>query len=207
MRHLRSHYQSTNSFRCFSCPTYFGSLASLNDHRELNHFKLPFTSVSFNNVCDLIHFSTEAVNSKFQIHRLKLEGCGVLVPFNYLVSQNKSIICFVDYLLKSMPNLQIKTVCCNNVRVSSYIETPALLKPLKRSLLNVVNKRHFLLLVLYSGSPDLFYGQAFLSQQPQKTSISCVSTRSSCQCLCPLFPHSKNVIIVPLMSINWRIPS
>ena len=84
LRHLRSQYQSTNSDRCFSCPTYFRfrSLASLSDHQELHHSKLPSTSVSFNNVCDLIDLSTEAVNSKFQIHRLKLEDCGVLESFN-----------------------------------------------------------------------------------------------------------------------------
>ena len=96
LRHLRSQHQSTNSFCCFSCPTYFGSLASSSDQQELHLSKLPSTSVSFNNVCDLIDFSTEAVNSKFQIHRLKLEGCGVLERFNDLVSQKESIIHFVD---------------------------------------------------------------------------------------------------------------
>ena len=276
LRHLRSQHQSTNSFRCFSCPNYFGSLASLSDHQELHHSKLPSTSVSFNNVCDLIDFSTEAVNSKFQIHQLKLEGCGVLEPFNYLVSQKESIIRFVDYLLKSMPNLklrlttfvklekplenervepffkspmgrisckisddeymqhmdalttqshvfatggsgwvvktlsrlEIKTVCCTNVTGSSYIETPALLKPLKRSLLNVVNKRNnFCFLYCIAAALFPFTGKPFRPNSHKKTSRGCVSTRSSCQCLCPLFPRSKNVIIVPLMSINSRIPS
>ena len=209
LRHLRSQHQSTNSFRYLFCPTYFGSLASLSDHQELHHSKLPSFSVSFNNVCDLINFSAEAVNSNFQFHRLKLEGCGVLEPFNYLVSQKEIIIRFVDSLLKSMPNLklglticvklekplenetieaffnspmgrssckisddeymqhmgalmtqlnvfgtggsgwvvktlnrlEIITVYCNKTTGSSYIETPALLKPLKRCLLNVVNKR------------------------------------------------------------------
>ena len=65
LRHLRSQHQSTKSYPCFSCPTNFGSLASLRDHQELNHSKLPLTSVSFNNICDLIDFSTEPVNSKF----------------------------------------------------------------------------------------------------------------------------------------------
>ena len=106
LRHLRTQHQSTNSYRCFFCPTYFGSLASLSDHQELHHSKLPSTSVSINNACDLIDFSTESVNSKFQIHQLKLNSCGVLELFNYLVSQKENIIRFVDYLLKSVPNIK-----------------------------------------------------------------------------------------------------
>ena len=88
------------SYRCFPCPTYFGSLASFSDHQELHHSKLPSTSVRFKNVCSLIDFSTEAVNSKFQIHRLKLEGWGVLEPFNRLVSQKESFIRFVGFFVE-----------------------------------------------------------------------------------------------------------
>ena len=131
LRHLRSQHQSTNSFRCFSCPTYFGSLASLSDHQELHHSNLPSTSVSFNNVCVLIDFSTEAVNSKFQIHRLKLEGCGFLEPFNYLVSQKEIIIRFVVYLLKSTPNLNLGLTICvklekplENETVEAFFNSP-----------------------------------------------------------------------------------
>ena len=45
------------------------------------------------------------------------------------------------WVVKTLSRLEIKTVCCNNVTGSSYIETPSLLKPLKRSFLNVVSKR------------------------------------------------------------------
>ena len=45
------------------------------------------------------------------------------------------------WVVKTLSRLEIKTICCNNVTCNSYIETPALLKPLKRFLLNVVNKR------------------------------------------------------------------
>ena len=45
------------------------------------------------------------------------------------------------WVVKTLSRLAIKTVCCNNVSCWSHIETPALLKPLKRSLLNVVKKR------------------------------------------------------------------
>ena len=88
------------------------------------------------------------------------------------------------WVVKTLNRLEIETVCCSNVTGNSYIETPALLKPLKNSLLNVVNKR------------DNF---RFL--------YCIVSTRGSCQCLHPLFLRSKNVTMVPLMSINWKIPS
>ena len=33
------------------------------------------------------------------------------------------------WVVKTLNQLEIKTVCCNNVTGSSYIETPALLKP------------------------------------------------------------------------------
>ena len=69
------------------------------------------------------------------------------------------------WVLKTLSRIEIQPVCCNSVTGSSYIETPAVLKPWER-FLNVVNKRHFFL-VLYSGSPVLHW-QAFSSQQPQK---------------------------------------
>ena len=233
LRLLGSQHQSTNSYRCFSCQTYLGSLASLSDHQELHHSKLPSTSVSFNNVCHLIDFSTEAVNSKFQFHRLKLENCGVLEPSNYLVSQKESPIHFVDCLLpnlkigliicvklekllenetvdpffksvgrisrkisddeylqhmdalmtqfivfatggsgwvvKTLSRIEIKTVCCNNVSVISYIETPPLLKPLKRSFLNVVNKRDiFSFLYCIAAAMFFFTGESVCPNSHKK---------------------------------------
>ena len=111
------------------------------------------------------------------------------------------------WVVKTLSRLEIKTVCGNNVTGSSCIET-SLLKLLKRSLLNVVNKRdNFCCLYCIAAALFFFTGQPLRPNSHKKTSRSCVSTRSSRQCFYPLFPCSKNVIIVPLMSIFWRIPS
>ena len=45
------------------------------------------------------------------------------------------------WVVETMKQLEIKTAACGNVTGGSYIETPPMLKPLKRSILNVVNKR------------------------------------------------------------------
>ena len=45
------------------------------------------------------------------------------------------------WVVETMKQLEIKTAACGNVTGGSYIETPPILKPLKRSILNVVNKR------------------------------------------------------------------
>ena len=108
------------------------------------------------------------------------------------------------WVVKTLSRLQIKTVCCSNVTGSSYIETSALLKPLKRSLLKVVNKRDNFSSYCIAAALFLFTGKHF---RPNIHKRSCVSTRSSCQCLYPLFPPAKNAIIVPLISIDWRISS
>ena len=110
------------------------------------------------------------------------------------------------WVVKMLSRLEIKTVCCNNVTGGSYIETPALLKPLKRSRLNV-NRDKFCFLYCIAAALFSFTGKPFRPDSHKKTLRSRLSTQSSRQCLYPLFPRSKNVIIVLLMSINWRIPS
>ena len=45
------------------------------------------------------------------------------------------------WVVETMKQLEIKTAACRNVTGGSYIETSPILKPLKRSILNVVNKR------------------------------------------------------------------
>ena len=94
LRHMRSQHYLTNSFCFFFCPAYFGPLASLAGHQELHHSDLPCTFVSFNNVRDLIDFSTEAMNSKFQIHQLKSEGCRVLEPSTTLFLKENEFLSF-----------------------------------------------------------------------------------------------------------------
>ena len=112
------------------------------------------------------------------------------------------------WVVKTLCRLEINTVCCNNITASSYIETPALLKPLKCSLLNAVHRGdNFCFLYCIAAALFSFTGKLFRPNSHKKTSRIRVSTRSSCQGLYPQFPGSQNVIIVPLMSINWRIPS
>ena len=44
------------------------------------------------------------------------------------------------WVVETLKQFEIKTDSCGNVTGGSYIETPPILKPLKRSILSVVNK-------------------------------------------------------------------
>ena len=105
LRHLRSQYESGSSYRCF-CPTYFGELKSLTDHREQYHNDISSSTPNVDS-SDLLDFTTEAVNSKFRIHRLKLDDSSVLEPFNYLILVREKIISFVIALLRETSNLKL----------------------------------------------------------------------------------------------------
>ena len=108
-------------------------------------------------------------------------------------------------VVKTLSRLEIKTVFCRNVTGSSHIKNPALLKPLRRSLLNVVNKRdNFCVLDCIATALFSFFfslASLFVLTTTRKTSRSCVSTRSSWQCFYQLFLLSKNVTF-DLCSIN-----
>ena len=106
LRHLRNQHNSTGSYRCFSCPTYFGNHPALNQHQELYHSDISFGRASID-VSDLLDFTSEAVNSKYKIHRLKLENSGVLEPFNYLISLKQKMIAFVNSSLSTEPNVKL----------------------------------------------------------------------------------------------------
>ena len=102
MCHLKYQHKSSGNYRCFSCLTYSGNLSILTQHQKYH------SDVSLGiNVSDLLDFITEAVNSKFQIHRLKLEGSDGLERFNYIISQKDRIIAFVNSLLSVTPNVKI----------------------------------------------------------------------------------------------------
>ena len=45
------------------------------------------------------------------------------------------------WVVETMKQLEMKTAACGNVTRGSYIEKPPILKPLKRSILNVVEER------------------------------------------------------------------
>ena len=96
LRHLRNQHNSSGNYRCFSCPTYFGSLSTLTQHQEQYHSDVSLGRPNIN-VSDLLDFTTEAVNSKYQIHRLKLEDSDALEPFNYTTSQKDRITARILY--------------------------------------------------------------------------------------------------------------
>ena len=246
LRHLRNQHNSSGNFRCFYCPIYFGNLSTLTQHQEKYHSDV-FLGRPNINVSDLLDFTTEAVNSKFQIHRLKFEDSHALEPFKYIISQKGRIIAFVNSLLSVTPNvklglsiavklekplesevveaffnsamsrdssqltdveylqnvdglmtqlnvfatggsewlvgtltrLEIKTVSCSKITGGSYIEMPPILKPLNRSILNVVKKRDNFCF-LYCVAAALFspIGRANSPKTHKKTSSGCLSTQS-----------------------------
>ena len=55
----------------------------------------------------MLDFTTKAINSKFQNHRLKLEDSDGLEPFIYITSQKKRIIAFVNSLLSVTPKVEL----------------------------------------------------------------------------------------------------
>ena len=99
LRHLRNQHESGSSYRCFSRPTYFGVLKALTDHQEQYHNDISSSNANVD-FSDLLDFTTEDVNSKFRIHRLKLDDSGVLETFNYLILLREKIISFVNALLR-----------------------------------------------------------------------------------------------------------
>ena len=106
LRHQRIQRNSSGNYQCFSCPTYFGSLSTLIQHQEQYHSDVSLGRPNIN-VSDLLNFTTEAVNSKFQIHRLKLEDSDRLELFNYIISQKDRTTAFVNSLLSKTPNVKL----------------------------------------------------------------------------------------------------
>ena len=106
LHHSRNQRNSSGNYRCFSCPTYFGNLSTLTQHQEQNHSDVTLGGPNIN-VSGLVDFTTEAVNSKFQIHRLKLEDSDGLEPINYFISQKDRIIAFVNSFLSVTPKIKL----------------------------------------------------------------------------------------------------
>ena len=91
LRHLGSQHRMNESHRCPACPTIFGSLTTLNEHEETNHMHEPLpTSQSAS-----VEFTTQAFNSRFQIHRMKMEDSVFIDPFNCLVSIKNELLAFI----------------------------------------------------------------------------------------------------------------
>ena len=99
LRHLRNRHESGSSYRCFSCPTYFGELKALTDHQQQYHNDISSSNANVD-FSDLPDVTTEAVNSKFRIHRLKLDDSGVLEPFNYLILVREKNYLFCERVIE-----------------------------------------------------------------------------------------------------------
>ena len=106
LRHLRNQHESGSRYCCFSCTTYFGELKALTDHQEQDHNDISSSNANVD-FSDLLDFTTEAVNPKFRIHRLKLDDSGVLEPFNYLILVREKIISFVNAVFCETSNLKL----------------------------------------------------------------------------------------------------
>ena len=110
LRHNRNQHDSSNPYRCFSCPTYF-------HHNEVFHTE-EIVNTNVLAVSDLLDFSTEAVSVKFQIHRFLSESDRVLKPFNFLISNKEPLIGFLKTLLHSTPNVKL------GINISFKLEKP-----------------------------------------------------------------------------------
>ena len=76
LRHLRSQHNMNESHRCPACPTFFGSLTTLNEHEETVHLHQPLPTCQLASAT--VEFTTQVFNSRFQIHRMKKEDSGSL---------------------------------------------------------------------------------------------------------------------------------
>ena len=111
LRHLRNQQNSSDNYRCFSCPDYLGNLSKLTQHKEQYHSDVSFGGPNIN-VSDLLDFTTEAVNSKFQMHRLMLgDSDGLNRSITLFLRKIKSLHLWILYwvwlqTLKSVEGLQ-----------------------------------------------------------------------------------------------------
>ena len=66
-----------------------------------------------------------------------------------------------EWVVGTVTRMEIKTVSCSKVTGGSYIETPPILKPLNRWIMNVVNKRdNFCFLYCVAAALFSFIGRA-----------------------------------------------
>ena len=111
------------------------------------------------------------------------------------------------WVVEILKQLQIKTAC-GNVTGGSYIETPPILKRLKLSIFNVVNKLDtFSFLYCIAAAFFPFIGRPHSAKIHTKLWNLCLSTRSWCHYLCLAFLTLKSEITAQSMFISWRTPS
>ena len=78
----------------------------MTDHQEQYHNDISSSTAKVD-FSDLLDFTTEAVNSKFRIHRLKLNGSSVLEPFNYLILVREKNYFFCERVIER--NVEFET--------------------------------------------------------------------------------------------------
>ena len=112
------------------------------------------------------------------------------------------------WVVETMKQLEIKTGACGNVTGGSYIETPPILRTLKRSILNVVRKRDkFCFLSCIAAATFSFVGRPH-SPKIHKKNIERISFNLKLMPM-PLsaIPTLEKRIAALSMFINWRTPS
>ena len=109
LKHLRLKHNLNGHYRCSSCATFFGSETSLSAHQAdhedpcVAHQQTSRTSEG----SSVLEFTTKALNSRFQIHRMKTEACSFIDPFNCLISLKDEILGFVNGLLAAQVSIKI----------------------------------------------------------------------------------------------------
>ena len=105
MRHLRSQHRLNGHYRCASCPTFFGSPTSLNDHENDHEITTPRPRLAEES--SVVEFTTRALSSRFKIHRVETGNASFIDPFNCLVSLKDNILGFVNSLLNTTARVKI----------------------------------------------------------------------------------------------------
>ena len=98
LRHLRNVYKLTGNLKCVCCTSIFGNQVTLDNHMSNSHSSKSGSNITgrsaFGEAAKTSGFKT-ALNSAFTIYRLEFEST-VVKPFQYLVSNNKQILSFVN---------------------------------------------------------------------------------------------------------------
>ena len=103
LRHIRTQHKMTSHYRCVSYPMYFGCPLMVDAHQQNLH---SLESVHSNSqASSILDFTTSAISSRFQIHRLKMDHSAPVEPFNYLITQQANIIEYINSLLDCVPNM------------------------------------------------------------------------------------------------------
>ena len=98
LRHLRNVHKLTGNLKCICCTSIFGNRVTLDNHMSNSHSYKSGSNITerseFGEAARTSGFKT-ALNSAFTIYRLELEST-VVEPFQYLVSNNKQILSFIN---------------------------------------------------------------------------------------------------------------